>query len=238
MDPTRQSQHRRCVIDLYFWPTPNGKKISIYLEETALPYRVIPVNIGAGDQFKPEFLQISPNNRMPAIVDHAPLDGGPPISVFESGAILQYLGDKTGQLYPRDVRARVTVNEWLMWQMAGLGPMMGQASHFRHYMPGKAPYAEERYTREAGRLFRVLDERLAEREFIAGEYSIADIASYPWVASYKPTGVTLDQYANLARWVERVGARPAVQRGMAVGADLSKKSPIDEDAKKVLFGQR
>jgi GST-like protein len=226
------------VIDLHFWPTPNGKKISIYLEEAALPYRVIPVNIGAGDQFKPEFLQISPNNRMPAIVDHAPLDGGAPISIFESGAILQYLGDKTGLFYPRDVRARADVNQWLMWQMAGLGPMMGQANHFRHYMPGKAPYAEERYTREVGRLFRVLDERLAEREFIAGDYSIADIASYPWVAAYKPTGVQLDQYANLARWFSRVRARPAVQRGMAVGKDLSKNAPIDENAKKVLFGQR
>lgn len=226
------------MIDLYFWPTPNGKKITVYLEEASLPYRIIPVNIGAGDQFKPEFLRISPNNRMPAIVDHAPLDGGSPISIFESGAILQYLGDKTGKFYPRDVRARVEVTEWLMWQMAGLGPMMGQANHFRHYMPGQAPYAEERYTREVGRLFRVLDERLAEREFIATELSIADIACYPWVAAYKPTGVQLDTYPNLSRWAATMRARPAVQRGMAVGAELSKKAPIDDNAKKVLFGQR
>jgi GST-like protein len=234
VEPAHGVHHRTVVIDLYFWPTPNGKKISIFLEETGLPYKLIPVNIGAGDQFKPEFLQISPNNRMPAIVDH---DVDPPISIFESGAILQYLGDKTGQFYPRELRARVAVNEWLMWQVAGLGPMMGQANHFRHYMAGKAPYAEERYTREVGRLFRVLDERLAEREYIAGDYSIADIASYPWVAAYKPTGVQLDAYANLARWAKRVGDRPAVRRGMAVGRDLSKK-PIDEAAKKILFGQR
>jgi len=227
------------VIDLYFWPTPNGKKITIYLEEASIPYRIIPVNIGAGDQFKPEFLRISPNNRMPAIIDDAPNDGGAPISMFESGAILQYLGDKTGMLYPRDVRARVEVTEWLMWHMAWLGPMMGQASHFRHYMVGKAPYAEERYTREVARLFRVLDEHLAERDFIAaGELSIADIACYPWVAAYKPTGVQLDDYANLSRWAAGMRARPGVQRGMRVGAELSENAPIDENAKKVLFGQR
>lgn len=225
------------MIDLYFWPTPNGHKISILLEELGLPYKVLPVNIGRGEQFQPAFLAISPNNRMPAIVDHEPVDGGAPLSVFESGAIMLYLADKVGRLLPKDARGRAEVTQWLMWQMGGLGPMAGQANHFRHYAPEKIPYGIERYTKEVNRLFGVMDKRLADREFLAGAYSIADIAAFPWVAPYENMGQSLDEFPNLKRWFETIEARPAVQKGRAVGKELSRPQPMDEEAKKILFGQ-
>ncbi len=227
------------MIDLYYWPTPNGKKITIALEELELPYQVIPVNIGRGDQFKPEFLAISPNNRMPAIVDHAPADGGAPISVFESGAILLYLADKTGKLMPSDTRERVAVQEWLMWQMGGLGPMFGQANHFAVYAPEKLPYAIDRYINEAKRLLRVLDTRLAGREFVAGAYSIADLASFPWVVSARASILKdhVADYPNVVRWLDTLNARPAVARGLAVAVETPNPG-MDEEARKHLFGQR
>ncbi len=223
------------MIDLFYWPTPNGQKISIALEELGLPYTVKPINIGRGDQFNPEFLAISPNNRIPAILDHRPADGGDPIPVFESGAILLYLAEKTGQLMPKGVRGRVEVQQWLMWQMSGLGPMSGQANHFVVYASEKIPYGIERYTKEVLRLYGVLDRRLAEREFLAGEYSIADIACYPWVTSCERLNLDVSPFKNMQRWIGTVGARPAVQRGLKVGADL--RAPMDDEAKKVLFGQ-
>ncbi len=224
------------MIDLYFWPTPNGKKITIMLEETKVPYRIIPVNIGRGEQFRPEFLAISPNNRMPAIVDGEPTDGGPPISVFESGAILLYLADKVGQLIPKDVRGRTQVLEWLMGQMGGLGPMLGQAHHFRSYAPEKIPYAIDRYTNEAHRLYGVLDRRLKGRDYLAGQYSIADIACWPWIHP-EGQGQSLDEFPDLKRWYHAIQARPAVERGAAAGAEL-RSGPIDEKAKAILFNQR
>ena len=224
------------MIDLYYWPTPNGWKITVMLEEAGLPYQIIPVNIGRGDQFKPEFLAISPNNRMPAIVDQAPAGGGQPISVFESGAILLYLAEKTGRFLPADVRGRYEVVQWLMWQMANLGPMLGQAHHFRQYAPEPIPYAIDRYTNEANRLYGVMDRRLADREFLAGEYSIADMACWPWIAPYKRQGQSLDEFPNLERWFETMQARAAVQRGFAAGAEL-RQAGMDEAARKILFGQ-
>jgi GST-like protein len=223
------------MIDLHYWPTPNGWKISIALEELGIPYDVVPVNIGRGEQFKPEFLAISPNNRMPAIVDHAPVDGGPPISIFESGAILVYLAEKEGRLMPADPRGRTEVLEWLMWQMAGLGPMLGQAHHFRQYAPEKIQYAIDRYTNEANRLYGVLDGRLKGREFICGEYSIADIACWCWTVPHQMQGQTLDDFPEIRRWYDTMKERPAVQRGFVVGAEL--RGNMDEGAKKVLFGQ-
>jgi GST-like protein len=226
------------MIDVHYWPTPNGKKVTIALEELGLPYRIIPVNIGRGDQFRPEFLAISPNNRMPAIVDHEPAGGGAPISVFESGAILVYLAEKTGRLMPNDVRGRVNVMQWVMWQMGGLGPMLGQAHHFRGYAPEKIPYAIDRYTNEAHRLYGVLDKQLAGHEFVAGEYSIADIASWPWILP-SGQGQSFDEFPHLARWYEAVNARPAVQRGAAVSVEQpADQKPMDEEARKILFGQR
>lgn len=227
----------RAMIDLYYWPTPNGLKISIMLEEVGLPYKVIPVNIGRGEQFKPEFLAISPNNRIPAIVDHDPAGGGAPISVFESGAILLYLAEKTGKLMPQDLRARYEVTQWLMWQMAGLGPMSGQLGHFRSYAPEKIPYAIERYTKEVLRLYRVMDTRLADRPFLAGEYSIADIASFPWASAYERYELSIDELPNLKRWLEVIRARPAVARGLAVGEEL-KGQTLDATARQWLFGDK
>ncbi|MFG1393170.1 glutathione binding-like protein [Xanthobacter agilis] len=226
-------------IQLYYWPTPNGWKISIMLEECGLPYDVKLVNIGKGDQFKSDFLAISPNNKMPAIVDPAGPDGAP-ISVFESGAILQYLGRKTGLFYPADERGRVEVDQWLFWQMGGLGPMAGQAHHFRIYAPEKIPYAIERYTNEVHRLYGVMNTRLKDRDFLAGSYSIADIACVGWAKLWERQGQNIEEFPHFKAWLARVMERPAVQRGLALSAeersafDLSK----DKDAQAVLFGQR
>ncbi|MBR2815657.1 MAG: glutathione S-transferase N-terminal domain-containing protein [Reyranella sp.] len=231
------------MIDLHYWPTPNGWKISIMLEECGLPYKLVPVNIGAGDQFKPEFLKISPNNRMPAIVDHEPPGGGAPVSVFESGAILQYLAEKAGKFLPKELHARYDVLQWLYWQMGGLGPMAGQAGHFNVYAPQFAPaeqlvYGQKRYSNEVNRLYGVLDKRLADRPFVAGDYSIADMAIWPWVVSYKNFGQTLEDFPNLKRWFAEIGKRPAVVKGQAVGADLRQAPGTQtEEQRKVLFGQ-
>lgn len=226
------------MIELYYWPTPNGWKISIMLEECGLPYAVKTVNIGKGEQFEPAFLAISPNNRMPAIVDTAPADGGAPISVFESGAILQYLGRKTGKFYPQDERGRVETEQWLFWQMGGLGPMAGQAHHFRQYAPEKIEYGINRYTNEVNRLYGVMNKRLADRPFLAGDYSIADMAAWPWVVPHKNQGQDLADFPNLKRWFEAIEARPAVQKGFAVGKELRKPITDNEEAKKILFGQK
>jgi GSH-dependent disulfide-bond oxidoreductase len=226
------------MIDLHYWPTPNGWKISIMLEETGLPYRIIPVNIGRGDQFKPEFLAISPNNRMPAIVDDEPPGGGAPIAIFESGAILLYLAEKTGRFMPADLRGRYDVIQWVMWQMGGLGPMSGQASHFRQYSTERIQYAIERYTNEVRRLYGVMDKRLADRSFLAGEYSIADMASWPWVVAHERMELDLAEFPNLKRWFEVVRARPAVETGFAAGRDLRTQQVPDDEARKWLFGQK
>jgi GST-like protein len=226
------------VIDLHYFPTPNGWKVSIALEELGLPYEIVPVNIGKGDQFKPEFLAISPNNRIPAIVDRDPPDGGPPISVFESGAILLYLAAKTGRLMPVDPRRAVAATEWLMWQMAGLGPMLGQLGHFKVYAPEPIPYAQKRYGDEAHRLYRVLNERLAGRSFLADEYSMADIACFGWVAIHGMHGIDLGEFPDVSAWHDRIAARPAVQRGRAAGSDLVQARGLDQEARRHLFGQR
>jgi GST-like protein len=226
-------------IELYYWPTPNGHKITIMLEECGLPYEIKAVNIGKGDQFKPEFLAISPNNRMPAIIDpDGP--GGQPISVFESGAILQYLGRKTSKFYPADERARVAVDEWLFWQMGGLGPMAGQAHHFRNYAPEKIKYGIDRYTNEVNRLYGVMNTRLADRDFLAGAYSIADMASYPWVRPYKNQGQDLGDFPNLEGWYQRMRDRPAVAKAVKIGEDLRSNFNLadNKEAQSVLFGQR
>lgn len=225
------------MIDLYYWPTPNGRKITIMLEEIEMPYRVVPVDIGRGAQFTKEFLAISPNNRMPAMVDNEPMGGGEPISVFESGAILQYLAEKSGKLMPRDSRGKYEVIQWLFWQMGGLGPMAGQTHHFREYAPEKIQYAIDRYTNEMNRLYGVMDRRLRDRDYLAGEYSIADIACFPWVIPFKIQGQSLDDFPNLKRWFDAVAARPAVVRGRAVGRELPRQNPMDDEARKVLFGQ-
>jgi GST-like protein len=225
------------MIDLHYWPTPNGWKISIYLEEAAIPYRVVPVDIGKGQQFEPGFLAISPNNRMPAIVDHAPADGGAPISVFESGAILEYLSEKTGVLRPDDLRTRVAVSEWLFWQMAGLGPMMGQANHFRHYAAGKSAYGEERYVREVARLFGVMERRLVGRDYLAGPYSIADIACFSWARGGNRVGIEWSEFPRVKDWHDRIAARPAVARGLLVGKDWSRPSQMSEEQRRILFAQ-
>ncbi|WP_029355118.1 glutathione S-transferase N-terminal domain-containing protein [Bosea sp. 117] len=226
-------------IELHYWPTPNGWKISIMLEECGLPYTVIPVNIAKGDQFKPDFLAISPNNKMPAIVDPEGPDGKP-ISVFESGAILLYLGRKTGLFYPADERGRVEVEQWLFWQMGGLGPMAGQAHHFRIYAPEKLPYAIERYSNEVHRLYGVMNTRLRDRAFLAGDYSIADIACVGWAKLWQRQGIDIAEFPHFARWLETMLARPAVQRGLKVNAEDRGKIDIatDTEAQKILFGQR
>ncbi len=224
------------MIDLYTWPTPNGHKIHIMLEETGLAYKVIPVDIGAGDQFDPEFLKISPNNKMPAIVDpEGP--GGKPISLFESGAILIYLADKTGQFLPTDPHERYTTLQWLMFQMGGIGPMLGQAHHFRIYAPEKLDYAYDRYTNEAKRLYGVLDRRLGESAYLASDYySIADIATFPWLRSHENQGVDLNDFPNVKQWFEAIAARPAVERGLEVLADRRRKGPITDEAREMMFG--
>ncbi len=227
------------MIALYYWTTPNGHKITMFLEETGVPYKIVPVNIGAGEQFQPEFLAISPNNRMPAIVDLEPKDGHAPISVFESGAILLYLAEKTGKFIPIDLRGRIQVLEWLMWQMAGLGPMLGQNHHFSGYAPEKIPYAIDRYVKETNRLYGVLNKRLADRPFIAGDYSIADMACYPWIVPYERQGQKLEDFPHLKRWFEEIKGRPATVRAYALAKEINPEvgAPMSEDAKKVLFGQ-
>jgi len=225
------------MIDLHYWTTPNGHKITIFLEETGLPYKIVPVNIGKGDQFQPDFLRISPNNRIPAIVDHAPADGGAPISVFESGAILLYLAEKTGRFIPSDARGRVEVTQWLFWQMAGLGPMAGQNHHFRNYAPDKQPYAIDRYVKETNRLYGVLDKRLADRPFVAGSYSIADMAAYPWIVPHQNQGQSLDEFPHLKRWFETVKSRPAVVRAYDKAKTINTQSTISEESRRILFGQ-
>jgi GSH-dependent disulfide-bond oxidoreductase len=225
-------------IELYYWPTPNGWKITIMLEECGLPYHVRYVDIAKGEQFERQFLRISPNNRMPAIVDPEGPDGEP-ISVFESGAILQYLGNKTGKFYPQRPRQRVEVDEWLFWQVGNLGPMAGQAHHFRNYAREEIPYAIARYTREVTRCYRVMDRRLAGRDFLAGSYSIADMACYGWVKPYKRQGQNLDDYPNLKRWFDNLAVRPAVERALAVGEEHRKRPAdfkADDRAYEILFG--
>ncbi|HYV89008.1 MAG TPA: glutathione binding-like protein [Candidatus Polarisedimenticolia bacterium] len=223
------------MIDLYSWPTPNGHKIHIMLEEVGLPYKVHGIDIGAGAQFEPAFLKISPNNRIPAIVDNDG-PGGKPISVFESGAILIYLAEKTGKLMPKDPRGRYAVLEWLMFQMGGIGPMFGQANHFRAYAPEKIPYAIDRYTNEAKRLYGVLDRRLADHDYVAGDYSIADIAIFPWMRYGDRRGVNVDEFPNVKRWFEAINARPAVQRGVEVLNAESRSGPMSDKEREVLFG--
>jgi GSH-dependent disulfide-bond oxidoreductase len=223
------------MIEVYSWATPNGHKVHIMLEECDLPYRAIPVNIGAGDQFRPEFLAISPNNKIPAIIDPDGPDGKP-ISLFESGAILLYLAAKTGRFLPDDVRGRYQVLQWLMFQMGSVGPLLGQAHHFRLYAPEKIAYAIDRYTNEARRLYRVMDRQIARSRYIAGDdYTIADIAIYPWLRSWKSQGISWDDYPHLKGWFDEIGARPAVQRGVEVLADV-RKPLVDERAREVLFG--
>ena len=233
------------MIDLYYWPTPNGHKITLMLEELAdagakLEYRIFPVNIGKGDQFKPDYLAFSPNNKMPAIIDHAPADGGEPISVFESGAILLYLANKTGRFFGADVRQKVAVNQWLMWQMAGLGPMTGQYGHFTVYAPEKIPYAIDRYTREVQRLLGVLDTQLAKHAYVAGDdYSIADMAIHPWVNAYDKAPLDMTPYPALQRWYAEIAARPAVQRAYALKSQVNPDAgkPLTDEERKHLFGR-
>ena len=223
------------MIDFYYWPTPNGWKVSIMLEECGLPYRVVPVNISKGDQFKPEFLAISPNNRMPAIVDHD--WDGETVSVFESGAILLHLADKSGRFMPTSRRGRTETMEWLFWQVGNLGPMAGQLSHFVNYAQGEHPYSHQRYANEYNRCLGVLERRLQGREYILDEYSIADMASFPWVLISKPLGQALDEFPNVARWREAIKQRPAVQRGVDLGKDLRRSAPPTDEERQILFNQ-
>ena len=226
------------MIDLYYWTTPNGHKVTMFLEESGLPYRIVPVNIGAGEQFAPEFLRISPNNRIPAIVDHAPADGGEPLSIFESGAILLYLADKTQSFLPQDLRGRNMALQWLFWQMGGLGPMAGQNHHFVQYAPEPLPYAIERYVKETARLYAVLNKHLADgRDFIAGDYSIADMACYPWIVPHERQRQRLEDFAHLARWFARIQGRPATERAYARAQEINKAPVLNDAAKRVLFGQ-
>ncbi len=225
------------MLDLYYWTTPNGHKITIFLEETQLPYRIVPVNISKGEQFQPDFLKICPNNRIPALVDHAPAEAGAPVPVFESGAILLYLAEKTGKFLPAELRGRTEVLQWLFWQMAGLGPMAGQNHHFGHYAPEVIPYAIERYVKETNRLYGVLDKRLADREYIAGDYSIADMASYPWIVHWKRQQQNLDEFPNLKRWFDLIAARPAVVRAYAIGKTINTVPTVTPESKALLFGQ-
>ena len=227
------------MIELYFAATPNGLKLKLFLEEAGLPYFVTPVNIGKGEQFKPAFLAISPNNKIPAIVDHAPAGGGAPITLFESGAIMLYLAEKAGRLIPSDVHGRAEVLQWLFWQMAGLGPMAGQIGHFNVYAPEKVPYAIDRYTRETARLYDVLNQRLTDREFIAGDLSIADIACYPWIVPHEAHGQTLSDFPQLERWFVAMSQRPATLRTYEGVANVyaARQRDISEEERRVLFGQ-
>jgi GST-like protein len=228
------------MIELYYWPTPNGHKITMFLEETGTDYEIKPVNIGSGAQFEPSFLKIAPNNRMPAIVDTKPADGGAPISVFESGAILVYLAEKIGKFLPTDPRPRASVLEWLFWQMGGLGPMAGQNHHFSNYAPEKLPYAIDRYVNETNRLYGVMDKRLGEAKFLGGDaYSIADMASYPWVVPWSRQGQNIDDFPNLKRWFTEIRNRPATKKAYEIGDEIRPpdQAGMTEEAKKILFGQ-
>ena len=225
------------MLDIYYWTTPNGHKITMFLEEAGLAYNLVPVNIGKGDQFEPDFLKIAPNNRMPALVDHAPADGGEPIAIFESGAMLVYLAEKAGKFLPTDLRGRHGVMQWLMWQVAGLGPMLGQNHHFKVYAPEPLPYAIKRYVDETSRLYAVLNQRLADREFVAGDYSIADMACYPWIVPHERQGQDLDDFADLKRWFEAIRSRPATVRAYEKGTAINTQPVVSEEAKKILFGQ-
>jgi len=227
------------LIDFHYWPTPNGWKVAIMLEESGLEYRMVPVNINRGDQFAPEFLAISPNNRMPAIVDHAPGPdyGGEPVTVFESGAILIYLAEKAGRFLPADPRGRKEALEWLFWQVGNLGPMAGQLSHFVNYAPGEHPYSHERYANEYHRCLAVLERRLESREYLLGEYSVADMAAWPWVLGAKTMGQPLEEFPNVARWRETMKSRPAVRRGVDLGKELRRQGPPSDEERRVLFGQ-
>jgi GST-like protein len=226
------------VLDIYFWTTPNGYKILLFTEEAGVPHTIKPVNISRGQQFQPDFLRISPNNRIPALVDHAPAEGKAPVSVFESGAILLYLAEKTRRFIPADLAGRVEVLQWLFWQIGGLGPMAGQNHHFRHYAPQKLPYAVERYVNETNRLYGVMNKRLADREFIAGPaYTIADMASYPWIVPYERQGQDLNDFPHLKRWFEAIAARPATRRAYERGKAINTAPTVDDEAKRILFGQ-
>ena len=226
------------MIDLYYWTTPNGHKITMFLEEAGLPYRLHPINIGKGEQFAPDFLKIAPNNRIPAIVDQSPSDGGAPISVFESGAILLYLAEKTGRFLSSDLRLRTTTLQWLFWQMAGLGPMAGQNHHFAVYANEKIPYAIDRYVKETGRLYAVLNKQLSDgRPFIAGDYSIADMACYPWIVPHERQSQKLEDFAHLKAWFERIGERPATQKAYALALSINPTPGMDANARALLFGQ-
>lgn len=228
------------MIELHYWPTPNGHKITLFLEEAGLPYTIKPVNIGKGDQFKPAFLAISPNNRMPAIVDTAPTDGGEPLSIFESGAILQYLAEKTGRFLPADTRERFKALQWLFWQVGGLGPMLGQNHHFSRYAPEKIPYAIHRYVNETRRLYGVLDKQLDGRAFLAGkDYTIADMACYPWIVPHEAQGMALDDFPHLKAWFQAIAERPSTKKAYEIGESIKDRFDLttDEEARKVLFGQ-
>jgi GST-like protein len=226
------------MIDLYYWPTPNGQKILLFILEANLEYTIKPINIAKGEQFAPEFLKISPNNRIPAIVDLNPLDGGEAISIFESGAILQYLAQKTDQFLPQDLRSRIEVMQWLFWQMGGLGPMLGQNHHFQQYAPVKLPYAIERYLKETERLYDVLDKQLLKGEFITGDYSIADMATYPWIVPHAKQGQKLEDFPNVKRWFEAIQARLAVQDAYNIGQEVSSEQTVTDASRSILFGQR
>jgi GST-like protein len=226
------------MIELFYWPTPNGHKITLFLEEAGVEYRISRVDIGKGDQFKPDFLKIAPNNRMPAIIDHKPADGGASISIFESGAILWYLADKTGKFVPKDTRGKVAVSEWLFWQMAGLGPMTGQYGHFATYAPEKIGYAIDRYTRERQRLLGVLDKQLKGRPFITGDdYTIADMACHPWIDPYTKAPLDLTDFPEVVRWRAAIEARPATRRAYAQGDFNKPAAEMSEETRKILFGQ-
>ena len=228
------------MIDVYYWPTPNGHKITMFLEETGEPYKIVPVNIGKGEQFQPDFLKFSPNNRMPALIDHKPKDGGAPVEIFESGAMLLYLAEKYGKFMPQDLRKRYDVIQWVMWQMGGLGPMAGQNHHFAVYAPEKLPYAINRYVNETNRLYGVLNKRLADRPFIAGDYSIADMMSYPWIVPWKRQGQNLDDFPHLRRWFDSIRERPATVRAYELTDKINPNAAIGintDEQKKILFGQ-
>lgn len=226
------------MIDLYYWTTPNGHKITIFLEETNLPYNIVPVDIRTGAQFEEKFLKISPSNKIPALVDHNPEGEKASLAIFESGAILIYLAEKTGKFFPTETRQRFAVLQWLMWQMGGLGPMLGQNHHFSHYAPEPIPYAIDRYRKETDRLYGILDNQLADHEYIAGDYSIADMAIYPWIVPHKKQGQRLEDSPNLSRWFLQIESRPAVIRAYAKGQQINNQPTVNKESKAVLFGQQ